>query len=372
MTRRSKIASTLLTLLALLVLVVGFTLGHDSPCGDAPAVGGKAARMKAIVHRCYGSSAVLKLEEIEKPRPADNELLVKVVAASVNPADWHVMSGTPYIARMLFGTFRPKSPLLGSDFAGVVEAIGPGVKRFKPGDAVFGDARGTFAEYLTVAEDGAIALKPSNVTLEQAATVSMAGLYALQALRDPGRIHAGQRVLINGASGGIGTFAVQIAKSFGADVTGVTSTRNIELVRSIGADHIVDYTREDFTKGVSRYDLILDNVGNHSLQELRHALNPDGVLIMNGLLGPNDDEWIRPLTPGIKALLISPFVTQKLVTFFLRQPNARDTTIMRDLIGAGKVTPVIDRAYPLSELPTAISYLEQGHARGKVVIRLQP
>jgi len=266
------------------------------------------------------------------------------------------------------GFGKPENPRLGVDFAGTVEAVGKNVKRFKPGDEVFGGKFGAFAEYVSVREDRAVALKPANLTFEQVASVPIAALTALQALRDKGRIQPGQKVLINGASGGVGTFAVQIAKSFGAEVTGVCSTRNVDLVRSIGADHVIDYTQEDFTKSGQRYDLILDNVGTHSLLEYRRALNPKGIFVMIGSTSPGN--WFGFLTTPIEALMLSPFVSQKF-GMILAELNKEDLTILSDLMQSGKVTPVIDRRYKLSEVPAAIQYLEEGHARGKVVINVE-
>jgi NADPH:quinone reductase-like Zn-dependent oxidoreductase len=251
-----------------------------------------------------------------------------------------------------------------------VEAIGRNVRRFKPGDEVFGGRDGAFAEYVTALEDRAVVLKPVNVTFEQAASVPIAAITALQALRDKGKIQRGQKVLINGASGGVGTFAVQIAKVFGAEVTGVSSTRNVELVRLLGADRVIDYTREDFTKGSELYDLILDCVGNHGLLEYRRVLKPKGTYVLIGGGGPDDGRWIGPMARPIKALMLSPFVSQNFV-MILAELNKEDLTVLRDLMQAGKVTPVIDRRYTLSEVPAAIRYLEEGHARGKVVITLE-
>jgi NADPH:quinone reductase-like Zn-dependent oxidoreductase len=325
---------------------------------------GEAARMKAIVYRTYGSPDVLRLEDIGKPVPEDNQALIRVRAASLNPLDWHYMRGTPYIARAEMGLRKPKITRLGVDFAGTVESVGKNVTRFKPGDEVFGARTGALAEYVTVREDRAVALKPANVTFEQAAAVPIAGITALQGLRDEGKLQPGQKVLINGASGGVGTFAVQIAKSFGADVTGVCSTRNVEMVRSLGADRVIDYTREDFTQSGQRYDLILDNVGNHSLLELRRALNPKGKYVMVG--GPAG-RWIDPMPRAFRTLLLSRLVTQDM-GMMLAELNQKDLTILRDLMQAGKVTPAIDRRYTLSQVPEAIRYLEAGHARGKVVI----
>ena len=363
-----KVLGGILILVAVVLVSLALILSHDSPCGPAPVLPNDTKLMKAIVYRCYGSPDVLKFEGIEKPTAADNEVLIKVHAASVNPLDWHYMRGTPYIVRMDSGFGKPKNTRLGVDFAGTVEAVGRNVKLFKPGDEVFGGKFGAFAEYVSVRDDRALALKPANLTFEQAASVPIAALTALQGLRDKGRIQPGQKVLINGASGGVGTFAVQIAKSFGADVTGVCSTRNVTMVRSIGADHVIDYTQEDFTTAGQRYDLILDTVGNHSLLEYRRVLNPKGIFVIVG--GPNNGQWIGPLVTPIKALMLSPFVSQKFVPF-LAELNKEDLTVMRDLMQAGKVTPVIDRRYKLSEVPAAIRYLEEGHARGKVVISLE-
>jgi len=322
--------------------------------------------MKAILYSNYGSPDVLKCEEIEKPSPKDNEVLIKVRAASVNPVDWHFMRGTPYFVRLMTGLRKPKITRLGVDVAGQVEAVGRTVTQFKPGDEAFGGCRGAFAEQVCVSES-ALAMKPDSVTFEQAASVPVAAVTALQGLRDKGKIQPGRKVLINGASGGVGTFAVQIAKSFGADVTGVCSTRNVDMVRSIGADRVIDYTQEDFTKSGQRYDLIFDNVGNHSFLECRRALKPKGIHIA---VGGSSDRWmIVPLARAITLLLLSRFLRQKLVMILARL-NKDDLTILCDLMQAGKVTPVIDRRYRLSEVPEAIRYLEEGHARGKVVITL--
>ncbi len=320
--------------------------------------------MKAIVYHDYGSPDVLQLEEIEKPVAADNEVLIKVRAASINPLDWHFMRGTPYIVRIVMtGLSKPKNPRLGVDVAGHVEAVGGKVTQFKPGDEVFGTCRGAFAEYVCTSESNLV-IKPANVTFEQAAAVPIAAFTALQGLRDKGKIQPGHKVLVNGASGGIGTFAVQIAKSFGAEVTGVCSTRNADMVRSIGADRVIDYTQEDFTKSKQRYDLIFDAVGNHSLSARRRVLSPKGICVMAG--GPSG-RWKMGLASGIKALVWSQFSSRKL-TGLLAKSTKEDLTILQNLMETGKVTPVIDRHYSLSELPEAIRYLEEGHARGKVVI----
>ena len=351
--------------LALLALLVAYWTSSNT-CSDRKTAA-QGNQMKAIVYCDYGSPDVLKVEDIEKPAPGDDQVLVRVRAASVNPLDWHYMRGTPYFMRLGAGLRKPKVTRLGVDFAGTVEAVGRNVNRFKPGDEVFGGRTGAFAQYVLVREDRAVALKPANLTFEQAASVGVAAITALQGLRDKGQIQPGQKVLINGASGGVGTFAVQIAKSLGADVTGVCSTRNVDMVRSIGADHVIDYTKEDFTKSAERYDLILDNVGNHSLLESRRVLNPKGKYIMVG--GPAG-RWIDPLPRAISALVLSRFVSQD-IRLFLADLNQADLNILRDLMQAGKVTPVIDRRYRLTDVPEAIRYLEQGHARGKVVITLE-
>ena len=323
--------------------------------------------MKAIVYCDYGVPN-LKLQEIEKPTPADDQLLVKVRAASVNPLDWHYVEGTPYMMRALgVGLRKPKDTRLGVDFAGSVEAVGKNVTKFKVGDEVFGGRTGAFAEYVCVREPRAVASKPANITFEQAASVPIAAITALQGVRDKGKVQPGQKVLINGASGGVGTFAVQIAKSFGADVTGVCSTRNLDMVRSLGADHVIDYTKEDFTKGAERYDVIIDNVANHSLLECRAALKPNGIYVLIGGGSANEQGLIGPLINPIKAVLLSPFVSQKM-GMLLADLNHNDSAMLADLMQSGKMKPVIDRTYKLNDLPDAIRYLEQGHARGKVVI----
>ena len=321
--------------------------------------------MKAVVYRRYGSPDVLECEEIEKPTPADDEVLIRVRAASVNPVD-RLFRGQPYLIRIKTGLRQPKDARLGVDVAGEVEAAGRSVTQFKPGDEVFGACRGAWAEY-ACASESKVVTKPDNVTFEQAAAVPVAALTALQGLRDKGQIRAGQKVLINGAAGGVGTFAVQIAKSFGAEVTGVCSTRNVEMVRSLGADRVVDYAREDFTKGAERYDLILDCVANRPLSACRRVLYPRGRYVIVG--APNSRWMIGILAPSIKALVLSPFVSQKLVMLIARL-NKEDLTVMRELMATGKVTPVIDRRYSLGETVEAIRYLEERHARGKVVITL--
>ena len=347
----------------------GAGAGAGTGAGAPPAA---AARMKAIVYTTFGPPDVLRLEEIDKPAPDDDQLLVRVRAASVNPLDWHVMEGTPYIARPLaFGMFKPGVTRLGVDYAGTVEAVGRNIKLFKPGDDVFGGKTGALAEYVCVREDRAVALKPAGVSFEQAASVPIAAVTALQALRDKGKVQPGQKVLINGASGGVGTFAVQIARSYGADVTGVCSTKNLGLVRSLGANQVIDYTKADFTAGGVRYDLILDNVGNRPLLECRRVLAPNGKYVQIGGGGINDSRWIGPLPRVVNALLLSRVAGQQM-GMMLAELNPKDLAYLGDLMTEGKVTPVIDRRYKLSEAPAAIRYLEEGHARGKVIITVDP
>ena len=319
--------------------------------------------MKAILCRRYGSPDVLTCEETEKPEPGDGQVLIAVRAASVNPLDWHSMRGEPYPFRLVSGLGKPKEPRVGADVAGRVEAVGRSVTRFKPGDEVFGVSRGAFAEYACTAEAN-LAAKPSGVTFEQAAAVPVAGFTALQGLRDKGRIQPGQKVLINGAAGGVGTFAVQIAKVLGAEVTGVCGTWNVELVRSIGADHAVDYTREDFTASSRRYDVMLDCIGNRSLSSCRRVLTRDGIYVA---IGARTGRWIAPLPGFLSMLVVSRFVSQRLAPMVARV-NAEDLGILRGYLEAGRITPVIDRQYGLTEVPEALRYLEAGHARGKVVI----
>jgi len=322
--------------------------------------------VKAIVYHEYGSPEVLKCEEIEKPAAGDDEVLIRVRAASVNPRDWHFMRGAPYMIRIMTGLRQPEKGRLGVDLAGQVEAVGRNVTQFQPGDEVFGASLGAFAEYVC-AREAALAPKPANLTFEQAAALPTGGLTALQALRK-GRIQPGQKVLINGAAGGVGTFAVPVAKSFGANVTGVCSTRNVDMVRSIGADHVIDYTHEDFTKGNQRYDIIFDCVANHSLSACRRVMTTGGTYLLVG--GTGGGRWIGPMAQGIKAVLLSRFVSQKLV-MFLTSSSKEDLVTMKELAESKRVTPVIDRTYPLSEVHEAIRYLEAGHARGKVVIAIR-
>jgi NADPH:quinone reductase-like Zn-dependent oxidoreductase len=356
-----------LGLAVLVALPAGFAmLWFDEP--DPLTNRSTGESMQAIVYDEYGTAEVLRLADVDKLQPNDDQVLIRIRAAATNPLDWHYIRGTPYIMRLGNGMRRPHDTRLGADMAGEVVAVGNSVTQYKPGDPVYGTADATFAEF-ALAYERWIAPKPTRLTFEQAAAVPVAALTALQALRDKGKIKAGQKVLINGASGGVGTFAVQIAKSYGAEVTGVCSTRNVEMVRALGADHVIDYTREDFTEGGKRYDLILDNVGIHPLSAFRAVLEEKGTLVLVGGGGPDAGNWIGPLARPIKALLMSPFVDQEIVMLMARL-HRDDLLVVKDLIDSGKVTPVIDRTYPLDKVPDAIRYLEEGHARGKVIITI--
>jgi len=320
--------------------------------------------MKAIVNTVYGSPDVLQFKDVEKPVPQDDQILIKIKVASVNALDWHLLRADPFLARLSFGLFKPKHTILGADIAGVVEAVGKKVQQFKPGDEVFGDlfscGLGGFAEYACAREENMV-LKPTNLSFEEAAAVPIAALTALQALRDHGHIQPGQKVLINGAAGGVGTFAVQIAKAFGAEVTGVCGTKNVELVRSLGADHVIDYTQEDFTQKGQAYDLILAANGYHPIAHYKRALSAKGIYVMSG----------GTMAQFTEAIMWGPWITMtgtKKMGNMMAKSNPKDLGFLKELIEAGKVKPVIDRRYPLSEVAQAIRYLEEGHARGKVVI----
>ncbi|HEY2713480.1 MAG TPA: NAD(P)-dependent alcohol dehydrogenase [Chthoniobacterales bacterium] len=340
----------------------------DNDCGRSAATPNNP--MKAITYCDYGSPDVLKVEEIEKPSPADDQVLVRVRAASINPLDWHMMEGTPYVLRLQAGLRKPKSMRLGVDFAGTVEAVGKDVTDFKVGDEVFGGRDGALAEYVCPRASRAIVHKPANISFEQAASVPIAAVTALQSLRDKAHVQPGQHVLINGASGGVGTFAVQLGKYLGAEVTGVCSTRNLELVRSLGADHVIDYTKEDFTKNGQHYDVILDLVGTQPLSWFRPALKPKGICVLIGGGGPNEGRWIGPMARPVKALLLSPFVSQQFV-MFIAQLKKEDLTLLSDLMQSGKVRPVVDRTFKLDQAAEAMRYLEKGHARGKVIVAVE-
>jgi NADPH:quinone reductase-like Zn-dependent oxidoreductase len=321
--------------------------------------------MKAIVRDAYGSADVLELRDIDRPVVGNDEVLLRVRAAGVDQGVWHVMAGLPYPIRLAgFGLRAPKNPVVGADVAGVVQAVGKEVSGFRPGDEVFGIAKGSYAEYARASEDK-LAPKPANLTFEQAAVVAISGLTALQGVRDHGKVRRDENVLIVGASGGVGTYAVQVAKVFGAHVTGVCSATKVDLVRSLGADHVIDYTREDFADGPQRYEVILDVGGNASLSRLRRALTQKGTLVIAG--GETDGRWLGGTDRQLRALVLSLFVGQRLGTFVSRE-NHGDLIVLKELIEAGKITPVVDRAYPLSDVPDAIRYMREGRARGKLVI----
>jgi NADPH:quinone reductase-like Zn-dependent oxidoreductase len=358
---------TIFVALILLGFVAYWTSTNDCDRNAA----NPANPMKAVVHCDYGITN-LKLQEIEKPTPADDQVLVRVRAASLNPLDGHFVRGM-LLARVMGGGLRkPKDTRVGVDYAGVVEAVGKNVTQYKVGDEVFGGRNGALAQYVCAKADRAIALKPANLTFEEAGSIAVAGITALQGLRDAGFVQAGQKVLVNGASGGVGTFAVQIAKAMGAEVTGVCSTRNVDLVKSIGADHVIDYTKEDFTKGDQHYDVIFDNVQNHTFSERRRVLTPNGMCVLAGIGGAgwHEDTWSH-MARSFTTPFISKFTTQKF-KFFIAELNHNDLAYLVDLMQSGKIKPVIDRTYKsLSETPQALAYLEQGHARGKVVITVE-
>src|SRR5438034_3265812 len=350
----------------LLTLVVWFFFAYWTSSNDCDHRPSPNNPMKAIVNCEYGIGN-LQVLELEKPSPNDNEVLVRVRAASINPVDGHLIRGA-WMMRPMTGLRKPRNTRFGTDFAGIIEAVGKDVTNFKSGDEVFGAKNGAVADYICVKADRAIVMKPSNITFEQAGSVGVAGVTALQGLRDKGNIQAGQKVLINGASGGVGTFAVQIAKAFGAEVTGVCSTHNVDLVKSIGADHVIDYTKEDFTKTDQHYDMIYDLVGNHSFSERRQILTPNGICVLAGIGGAgfHPESWGRILG-NFKTAFQSKFTSQKFVTYIAKLTKD-DLNVLRDFMQAGKLAPVIDRTYKISETQAAVRYLEEGHARGKVVI----
>ena len=360
---RYKIASAILVVFFMFFSAVALLIGYTSDCPPA-AEAASGSTMKAVVYHCYGGPEVLEYAAVPMPVPAENEVLVKIHAAGVNPLDWHFMRGSPFVMRLMSGIGAPTSASFGRDFAGVVEAVGEKVTRFKAGDRVFGGADGAFAEYVVRGETGSIALVPNNVSFEQAAAVPVAAITALQALRDSGQLQAGQKVLINGASGGVGTYAVQIAKSMGAEVHGVNSTRNVEMVLGLGADHVFDYKKEDYTESDERYDLILDMVGNHSPLDNSKVMKPTGRLVQVG--GPAGD-WIGPFKGMIEALLAGPFMEQEVVSI-MAQLSGDDLAILATMMAEGKVTSRIDQRFSLADTAQAIAYSETGRARGKIII----
>jgi NADPH:quinone reductase-like Zn-dependent oxidoreductase len=358
------------------VLVVGISalliaLSHESPCPQPPAPAEGVDSMRAITHRCYGEPGQsLALERIAKPVPGEGEVLIRIRAASVNPYEWHMTTGKPYLMRLGSGFGTPEGSIrVGYDMAGTIEAVGAKVTRFKVGDEVFGGAHGALAEFaLANAEKGDLVLKPANVSFEDTAGILIAGGTALQALRDYGHIAPGQKVLINGASGGVGTYAVQLAKYFGADVTAVCSTRNVDMVRSLGADHVIDYTKENFTERPEQYDLIVDNVGNHPYLDLTKVVKPEGGIVT--VSGPKDNAFLGPLSRVARQQVLSYFVKQQL-TFFVADVKVPDLELLGNLMRDGKLKTVIDRRYPLEQAGTALDYIGSGRARGKVIVSLE-
>ena len=366
---RNKIFLSLGALLVVGIAALMITLSHETACPPpAPVVAG-AETMRAIIHRCYGAPGeVLALERITKPKPAAGEILVRIHVASVNPYEYHMVTGKPYIMRLGSGIGAPHEYRVGYDMAGVVEAVGENVTQFKVGDEVFGGAHGALAEYALVREkDADLVAKPAEVSFEDASALLIAGGTALEALRDYGHVAAGQKVLINGASGGVGTYAVQLAKAFGAEVTAVCSTRNVELVRSLGADHVIDYTRENFTEGAQQYDLIVDNVGNHGFLDLRRVVKPTGTVVT--VSGPKTNNFLGPIARILRMKMLAPFIDQKL-EFFVSDIDVPELALFAQLMREGKLKTVIDRRYALEHVGAALDYIGSGRARGKVVITL--
>jgi NADPH:quinone reductase-like Zn-dependent oxidoreductase len=351
--------------LVLALLAAGAMLWFCEPA-PLPEPRGSGEPMRAVRYHEFGPPAVLRVEQVERPLPNDDQVLVQVRAAAANPLDWHYLRGIPYVARIEFGLRRPKDPKLGVDLSGVVTAVGRNVTQYKPGDAVFGSAAGAFAEYALVSPKR-IAAKPAGISFEEAAGVPVAALTALQALRDKGRVGPGSKVLINGASGGVGTFAVQIAKLYGAEVTGVCSTRNVALVRTLGADHVVDYTQQDFAEGPQRYDVVMDNVGTRALLDFRRVMTPDGIYVQIGGGGVQDGNWLGGMTGPIKALLLAPFVSQQF-GMMISKGSSDDLQLLAQWLEQGKIRTVIDRTYPFEDTAQALEYLETGRARGKVIV----
>lgn len=365
---RRLILRILTGLIGTLLLAMGalaLIISHDSPCPPAAPIVEGSEGFTAVMQRCYGSPDVLTLEIIPRPELEGDQVLVRVHAASVNPLEKHHLYGTPYLLRLVNGFNAPKSPRTGADLAGIVEAVGADVTLFKPGDEVFGVGDGAFGEFVVRRETGGLVVKPANVSFEQAAAMPVAAITALQALRDKAQLQPGQHVLINGASGGVGSYAVQLAKAMGATVTGVCSGRNIEMVRALGADHVIDYTQEDYTEGDTRYDAIIDLVGNHSLSAMLEVTEPEGVLVLVGSMQMNP--WWGPLARPLHAMLRSLFVAQRMESL-LASINAEDLTELGRYAEAGQLTSIIDRRFPLTEVADAIRYQEQGRTRGKVVI----
>jgi NADPH:quinone reductase-like Zn-dependent oxidoreductase len=365
---RNKIFTGLLALLGLAAVAIAVTVSHDTPCPAMVALEPGTEAMRAIRQQCYGLPQGMRLETIAKPVPAEGQVLIKVHAASINPAEWYEASGQPKLFRFFTGLGKPKDIRAGYDVAGVVEAVGPGVTLFKPGDEVFGGVPGALADYALGREQGSIILKPAEISFEEAAAIPIAAITALQGLRDHGHVAAGQKVLVNGASGGVGTYAVQIARALGAEVTGVCSTRNVEMVRGIGAHHVIDYTRENFTEGAERYDVILDNVGNHGFFDLEKVVKPGGVVVLVG--GSKSNRWLGPMSRIAWSKIAGHFVEPRL-PFYIARLNKPDLEFLAGLVREGKLETVIDRRYPLEQTAEALEYLGGGHARGKIVVTVQ-
>ena len=364
MKRRYKILNGFLAILGVAVLAIAITLSFTSECQPPPSIAAGTATMKAVVSRCYGGPEALEYLDVAKPTPGPKDVIVKVKAAGANPLDYHYMRGSPYVMRLSSGIGSPSDQRMGVDFAGVVAETGDAVTKFAFGDAVFGGRSGAFAEFLVIPEDRAIAMKPDNVSYDEAAAVGIAAVTALQALRDNGRLKAGEKILINGASGGVGTYAVQIAKALGAEVHGVCSTRNVEMVRALGADHVFDYKTENYTESDNEYDLIIDMVGNHNLSANRRVLKPNGRMVLVG--GPKGN-WIAPIWPPLKAAILSQFIDQE-IGMILAELTGDDLEYLAGLMADGRLTSRLDTHYPLSDTAEAIRYLETQRARGKVII----
>jgi len=365
---RYKIINGFLAVLGAAVLALAITLSYTSDCTPSPGIEPGASTMKAVVSRCYGGPDMLQYLDVEIPKPGPKDVVVRVEAAAANPLDYHYMRGLPYLMRLSSGIGSPSDQRMGVDFAGVVVETGDDVTKFAIGDAVFGGRSGAFAEYVLIPEDRSIAAKPDNVSFEEAAAIPIAAVTALQALRDDGRLKAGEKVLINGASGGVGTYAVQIAKALGAEVHGVCSTRNVDMVRSLGASHVFDYKNENYTESENKYDLIVDMVGSQSLTENRRVLKPQGRMVLVG--GPKGN-WIAPLWPPLKAMLLSPFIDQE-IGMMLAVLKGDDLEFLAGLMADGRLTSRIDTRYALSDTAEALRYLETQRARGKVIIEMDP
>jgi NADPH:quinone reductase-like Zn-dependent oxidoreductase len=366
--RRNKIFIGIGGFFALAIVTLMGVTAYDSPCPAAAPAEVGADSMRTIVHGCYRIPEGLALQRLPKPVPKEGQLLIKVHASSVNPAEWYGASGQPYLIRLMSGIGAPDRERIGYDMAGTVEAVGPKVTRFKPGDEVFGGVGGAFSEYAIGREQGAIVMKPANLSFEEAAAIPIAAITALQGLRDHGHLAAGQKVLVNGASGGVGTYAIQIAKAMGAEVTGVCSTRNVEMVRSLGADHVIDYTQEDFSKADTRYDLILDNVGNHGYFALANITAANGYIVTVG--GSKANPWLGPITRAIAVRSVAQYFVDPKLPFFVADVTAKDLDVLASWAREGKLRSVIDRRYPLEQTGAALEYIGSQRARGKVIVSI--